>query len=65
MGDERGGGPEAPVDLDERVENRDAGLAVKRARGLVSEQDLGPLGDGAGDRDALLLASRKLGGEMV
>jgi hypothetical protein len=43
----------------------DAGLAVERAGGFVAEQHLGPLGDGAGDGDALLLAARKLGREMV
>jgi hypothetical protein len=32
---------------------------------LVGEQNLGRIGEGAGDRDSLLLAARELSGEMV
>src|SRR5690606_27821675 len=51
---------ELVVDVAERLEHAHAGLGVERARRLVAEQDLRSLGDGAGDRDALLLAARKL-----
>ena len=42
-----------------------AGLVVERAGRLVAQQHVGRLDDGAGDRDALLLAAGKLRGEMV
>ena len=41
-----------------------AGLVVERAGGLVAQQQLGVLGDGAGDGHALLLAARKLRREV-
>ena len=42
-----------------------AGLVVERAGGLVAQQHLGPLGDGAGDGDALLLAAGELRRKVV
>ena len=41
------------------------GLRVEIAGRLVGEQDARAVGDGAGDRDALLLAARKLGRAMA
>ena len=38
---------------------------VERAGRLVAQQHVGPLGDGARDRHALLLAARELRREMV
>src|SRR5712691_99986 len=40
-------------------------LAVEVPRGLVREEDPRSSDDGPGDRDALLLASRELRGEVV
>jgi hypothetical protein len=40
-------------------------LAVERAGRLVGEQQLRLLGDAAGDRHALLLAARELGGPLA
>ena len=48
-----------------RLEHDDAGRDVERAGRLVAEQHVGPLGDGARDRHALLLAARELGGEVI
>ena len=57
--------PSSSVDLGQRLEHADAGLAVERAGRLVAQQNVGPLGDGAGDGDALLLATRHLRRKMV
>ena len=40
-------------------------LGVQIAGGFVGQNDLGPVEDGAGDRDSLLLASGKLVGHFV
>ncbi len=40
----------------------DAALRVEAGGGLVEEEDLGPVGDGAGDLDALGEAAGKLAG---
>ena len=47
------------------LEHDDAGRDVERAGRLVAEQDVRPLGDGAGDGHALLLAAGELGREVV
>jgi hypothetical protein len=65
VGDDHGGGAKRVVDLLQDLQHLHPGLRIERARGLVAEQDLGPLGDGPRDRDALLLAARKLCREMV
>ena len=48
-----------------RLEHDDAGRDVERAGRLVAEQHVGPLGDRARDRHALLLAARELRGKVV
>ena len=65
VGDECGGGAQLPVDLRQRFQHADAGLAVERAGRLVAQQDVGALGDGARDGHALLLATRHLRGEVI
>ena len=40
--------------------NAMAGVSVQRCRGFIHDQDVRFRGDGAGDRDALLLASAQL-----
>jgi hypothetical protein len=44
---------------------RGARGGVEGAGGLVAEEHVGPLGDGAGDGHALLLAAGELRGEVV
>ena len=63
--DHRRRGAELAVDALEHLEHELAGLEVERAGRLVAEQHVGPLGDRARDRDALLLAARELRGEVV
>src|SRR5512134_4018551 len=58
------GGPELGVDALERFEHHDACRNVQGAGGLVAQQDGRLLGDGAGNRDALLLAARELRGKV-
>ena len=58
-------GAELAIDALDRLQHDDAGLHVERAGRLVAEEHLGPLGDGAGDGDALLLAAGKLRREMI
>ena len=57
--------PSCSIDQGQRLEHAHAGLAVERTRGLVAQQHVGLLGDGARDGDALLLAARQLGREVV
>ena len=49
----------------ERLEHDDAGRDVERAGRLVAQQHVGPLGDRARDRHALLLAARELRGKVI
>ena len=49
----------------EELDHDLAVLAVQSAGGLVREEELRILGDGAGDGDALRLAAGKLGGALV
>jgi hypothetical protein len=63
--DHERGRAEFVVHLRQRFEHEDAGLRIECARRLVAEQHLGALGDGAGDRHALLLAAGELRGEMI
>ena len=65
VGDDDGRRAELAVDAFERLEDDDAGRDVERAGRLVAEQHVRPLGDGAGDRHALLLAARELRGKVV
>jgi len=64
MGDEQRGGAERLVDAYQRLEHAHAGGDIERARRFVAEQHRRPLGDGARDRDALLLAARELRREV-
>jgi hypothetical protein len=63
--DQCSGGSELPVDERQGLQHADARLAVERPRGLVAQQDVRALGDGAGDGNALLLPARHLRGKMV
>ena len=49
----------------QQLQNLLAGLIVEGTRGLVAQQELGVLGEGARDGYALLLAAGELGGEVV
>ena len=63
--DHHRGGAELGVDPRDHLEHQLAGLVVERAGGLVAQQHVGALGDGARDGDALLLAAGELRGEVV
>ena len=52
-------------DLLEQVHDLDGGGGVQGAGGLVGEQDLGVVDEGAGDGHALHLAARQLAGALV
>jgi hypothetical protein len=65
MGDDQRRRAKLAVDLLDRIENEDAGLAVERAGRLVAQQHPGFLGDRSRNGDALLLAAGKLGRKMV
>jgi hypothetical protein len=60
--DHNHGDAELFVDGLEQFQDRARRLRVERARCLVAEQDLGVVGEGARDGDALLLAARELRG---
>ena len=49
----------------QRLEHQAAGLGVERAGGLVAEENVRPLRDGARDRDALLLAAGELRRKVI
>ena len=53
------------VDALEKREGGDSRLGVEGRGGLVGEKDLGVVGQGAGDADALLLAAGELGRILV
>ena len=65
VGDERGRRAELTANPFKRLEHENAGLAVESAGRLVTEKDLRSLGNGARDRDSLLLATRKLSREVI
>ncbi len=65
VGDDHHGGAALAVDAKEELVNGVARGAVEVARGLVGEHDLGALGEGAGEGDALLLAARELARAVV
>src|SRR5258708_37636657 len=50
----------ALVDLEQQLQDLPRGRWVKVPGGLIGDEDLGVLAEGAGDRDALLLAAREL-----
>ena len=64
MGDDDEGGA-GFVDFVKRIEDLVGRLRVEVACGLVGEDDGWTVGDGAGDRDALLFAGAQLGRVMV
>ena len=57
--------PSSVLTPKQRLEDEDASLGIERARRLVAQQHFRPLGDGARDGDALLLAARELRREVV
>ena len=57
--------PSSRLTCDSASSTRIAGLEVERAGRLVAQQDVRPLGDGARDGDALLLAAGQLRREVV
>ncbi len=65
MRDDSGRCAERTIDLVDDFEDLDAGLEVERTGGLVAKQDLRLLGDGACDRDALLLAAGELRRKVI
>jgi hypothetical protein len=65
VGDDDRGGADLVVDAGDDLEDELAGLVVERPGRLVAEQHLGPLDDGAGDGDALLLAAGELRRKVV
>ena len=60
VGDQHQGGAAFLVELEQQVADALAGVAVEVAGGLVGEQHVGFGGEGAGDGDALLLATGEL-----
>src|SRR5262249_58793132 len=60
MGDEDGGYAELALNLLEFDLHRGAQIAVERGERLVQQQHLGTNDEGAGERDALLLAAGEL-----
>lgn len=63
--DDDDGGAALAVDLEEELVDSLAGGAVEVAGGLVAEQELGFEREGAGEGDALLLATRELAGAVA
>ena len=63
--DEDGRDAELLLDLADRAPQFLADLGVERAERLVEQQHLGPVGERARDRDALLLAARELGRQAL
>src|SRR6202049_1513464 len=49
----------------EQLENALSGRVIEIPGGFVGEEDLGRVGEGARDRDALLFSTGKLGGKVV
>ena len=65
MRDEHDGQPELAVEVAQQREDGLRGVGVKRAGGLVGEQDARAVGQGAGDGHALLLPAGELTGVDV
>ena len=65
MGNDDDGAPCFAAGALEQGQHLLAGLVVQRTGGLIAEQELGVLGQRPGNGDALLLAARKLGREVV
>ena len=62
VGDDHHGDAQLLVQLLQQIQNRQGRGGVQGGGGLVAEQDLRVVGQGAGDGDALLLAAGELGG---
>ncbi|MNZ51986.1 hypothetical protein D3C78_698190 [compost metagenome] len=60
MSDQHDGQLQLTVDFGQQLQDRGGGLRVEGAGGLVAQQDLRVGGQGAGDADALLLATGQL-----
>ena len=54
-----------PIQFDEQLPERGGGSLIQRARGLVSEQELRAIDEGADDSGTLAFAAGKLAGAMV
>ena len=65
VGDDDRGGAEFLVGPRDGGEHHLSGLVIECTGRLVAQQHVGRLDDGASDRDALLFAAGKLGGEMI
>ena len=65
VGDHDDGHTELILKFAEQGEDRDAGIRVEMSRWFVGEQDTRAIDESAGDRDALLFATRKLSGTMA
>ncbi len=65
MGHQHGGLGEAALEVQELAVELEAGQGVESAEGLVEEDQGGIGGEGAGEGDALALASGELGGVSV
>src|ERR1700730_1946132 len=65
MRNENVGQPELLLKVGQQVENLRLDRNVQSRDGLVRDDQLGSKGQGAGDADALPLATRELGGEPV
>ena len=61
MGDEYNGELKTTVDVEEQIEDLIGGLGIQRRGGLVAEQHVRVVGQRAGNADALLLPTAKLG----
>lgn len=65
MGNDDDGAPCFAAGALEQGQHLLAGLVVQRTGGLIAEQELWVLGQRPGNGNALLLAARKLGREVV
>ena len=64
MGDDHNGHAVLAALLLQKRQDLLAGVIVQRTGGLIAQQQLGPLGQGPGDGNALLLAAGELGREI-
>ncbi len=65
MGDVDEGRFELVLQLDQLDQHPFAQLEVKGCQGLIEKEDIGLVDDGAGKRDALLLAAGELAGQLI
>ena len=65
VGDHRSGSTQFLVDPLQRFQHHDAGFGIQRAGRLVAQQHVRVLGDGTGNRHALLFATGELRRKMI